>query len=346
VRRATLLSQRPDVALWRPKWAQEALQEIFQRHCGAQLSAEVLESVQEAPHWSPGLVAEAMKLCKGESSLPFTSVDLWLDHADVAITSEEQDVMPLEMAIDEKCNHPDLDRRCVIFLSTGLLRSRTHGASLLVRALHQPFILLTANNEDECQPYRTFPRIAEAADDVETLIGSALLVRWYGKNMCLHPGHFGEKLRPLPLGPKWQFKSTAYHGEDKGEIKQRLVDAGAADPQAAFRRPDRQRTLYVAMLVKSAAKSWYHPARSIRLRAQKHLDLAFSGLGREAGSSFALAKTAPKLSHREYLLLLARQAFTLSPPGEMPSAAESSAPIYGLVPCLGCWLILSVGGFS
>jgi hypothetical protein len=80
------------------------------------------------------------------------------------------------------------------------------------------------------------------------------------------------KLRALPLGPKWQFKSTAYHGEPKGAVKARLEAAGAGRARANFfEMPARERSLYVAMLVKSSDKSWYAPAKGLRRRIEKQV---------------------------------------------------------------------------
>lgn len=46
--------------------------------------------------------------------------------------------------------------------------------------------------------------------EVDDLLRSPLLRRWYGKNVCVHEGHVdGQKMRALPLGPKWQFKYAA-----------------------------------------------------------------------------------------------------------------------------------------
>eukprot|EP00952_Eustigmatos_sp_NYUAD-ZCMA_P004731 20804-Eustigmatos_ZCMA.PRE.1 len=120
-------------------------------------------------------------------------------------------------------------------MRTVLVRSAELGATLLLRVLQQPFVLISANNIDECAPYRSVPRAGDIPRDVDDLIRSPLLIRWYAKNMCLFPGHTYGKLVTLPLGPKWQWRSTAFDGEEKEGVKKDIVSAGATDPRSIFR---------------------------------------------------------------------------------------------------------------
>ena len=205
----------------------------------------------------------------------------------------------------------------MVFLQTDLLRVASHGAALLLRVIEQPFILITGNNDDECLPYRSVPRADEenaTPHDVDDLIHSPLLIRWYGKNICLHPGHTGGKLLSLPLGPKWQWSSFDFDGEDKTRTKQDIIDAGSSDPRKLFLEGKR-REMYVAMDPGSTNGPFYHPNTGLREAFLKQVrEGGFPSAGAATGGQFA-ATEAYGVGHAEYMTHLRDAAFVLSPPG-------------------------------
>jgi hypothetical protein len=57
-------------------------------------------------------------------------------------------------ALDEQCNDETRRDACVIFMETSEMRSVLRGVPVLLRVLQQPFVLVTADNTDECVPFK------------------------------------------------------------------------------------------------------------------------------------------------------------------------------------------------
>ena len=77
----------------------------------------------------------------------------------------------------------------------------------------------------------------------ERTLNHSRLQRMYVQNPnILHP-----KLKPLAIGPKWQWRSTELYGESKMEIKAMLqnVSSSPAMTKALFASPDRTATVWV-----------------------------------------------------------------------------------------------------
>ena len=223
-----------------------------------------------------------------------------------------------ERELQAQCNDPARPEACVVFLQTDLIRSSGEGAALLLRVIQQPFILITGSNDDECMPYRSVPRADEentTPHDVDDLIRSPLLIRWYGKNICLHPGHTGGKLVALPLGPKWQWRSHDFDGESKVQTKQDIVDAGSGDPRKLFLE-GKKREMYVAIDKDSTNDPFYHPNRGLRERFLKRVKEGGFPKAPAPGKQFG-AVEAFGVSHAEYMIHLKDAAYVLSPPGKL-----------------------------
>lgn len=161
-------------------------QQIFAKHCGGE--AKILSSRSANPWFLddlvPALFTSAVLHCPG-SSLPYPSVDVWYHHADIRIVqgSQSKDVA---LHLEALCNQRLDGKACVIFLDTSLIHDVRLGASMLHQMLRRPFILITANNDDECVPYSTVPRQDTGSGrtlspDIDALIQSPLLLRWYSK---------------------------------------------------------------------------------------------------------------------------------------------------------------------
>jgi hypothetical protein len=133
---------------------------VFKRHCGWEPpeGGELMAALRGGGDALPLLIQAAFERCEGESALPFVGVDTWHDHADVRVVDEKADVAALEAGLDAACNARGGARgACVVFSTPRVLRSGTHGAALLLRVLQRPFVLITADNEDECVPWRGAP---------------------------------------------------------------------------------------------------------------------------------------------------------------------------------------------
>ena len=223
-----------------------------------------------------------------------------------------------ERELHAQCNDPARKEACVVFLQTDLYRSSGEGTALLLRVIQQPFILITGNNDDECVPYKAVPRADEentTPHDVDDLIRSPLLIRWYGKNICLHPGHTGGKLVALPLGPKWQWTSRDFDGEAKVQTKQDIIDAGSSDPRKLFLE-GKKREMYVAISAGNTNEPFYHPNRGLREEFLKRVrEGGFPNAEGATGKQFA-AVEAMDVSHAEFMTHLRDAAYALAPPGK------------------------------
>ncbi len=99
----------------------------------------------------------------------------------------------------------------IIFIHTYLI---TYYFSFL-QILHIPFVLITTCNDDICVPYIHYPpKDDKWKSEMDNILINPSLIRWFTKNPCI----IHDKLLPLPLGPKWQYNSLNFFGEDKEPI--------------------------------------------------------------------------------------------------------------------------------
>ena len=64
----------------------DIMADVFKRHCKWDAPENFLKSLAEANYSVPALVEASAEHCQ-ESSLPYTSLDLWYHHADVRIVA-------------------------------------------------------------------------------------------------------------------------------------------------------------------------------------------------------------------------------------------------------------------
>ena len=143
-------------------------------------------------------------------STPFMSIDVWIKLSHVVIDASYKNGKSNydykdEIAKAFKNENP------IIFLKTDLLPNYID----ILNSFNKGFILITASNDDHCPPYLYYPANDDLHKDlqpkVDQLLNSRHLVMWYAKNPAIQ--HI--KLKPYPLGPKWQWKTTRFFGEDK-----------------------------------------------------------------------------------------------------------------------------------
>lgn len=90
------------------------------------------------------------------------------------------------------------------------------------------------------------------------------MLAWYGPNIVeRHP-----KLKPLPLGGKWNWRCTNHHCEDenKGRILKLLEKLGG-DPEANFKLAHRPNLLFTRMDASTSDGATYAPTRRHRRTA-------------------------------------------------------------------------------
>lgn len=143
------------------------------------------------------------------SSEPFISNDLFILYSDLVLIDKLDETKlrtSMYNAIAKKKN-----TYIIIFLHTYLIPYYT----VFLYKLNIPFVLITTCNDDLCVPYIYFPPKDENLKrDMDNLLTNTSLVRWFTKNPCI----VHDKLRPLPLGPKWQYNSWHFFGEEKEPI--------------------------------------------------------------------------------------------------------------------------------
>ena len=141
------------------------------------------------------------------SSEPFIAIDFWIPYSDIVI-ERNNNHQEYENKINELLESKD--DPVVLFLKTDLLPAYFE----LLFSLEKPYILITASNDDHCPPYLNHP----PPDETDEMKYMALLEKpemlfWFAKNPCIKH----RKLSAYPLGPKWQWKTTRFFGEDKAE---------------------------------------------------------------------------------------------------------------------------------
>jgi len=294
---------------------------VFEKHCGTKPSDELLKSCGTKDYFLPELTLEANDKCK-KSSLPFISIDLFREHADIII-SNEKDIRSLEVELDEKCNkRKEDDGACLIFFGLRDIYCPIYGAGFLLRWLNKPFSLISTQNDDECIPFYEHPREAFGKNhsDVDLLLQSPLLRHWYMKNVCVHPEHFERHFVPVPIGPKWNWYSTAFNGEDKIPVKQRIIDGGAGDPKGLFASSNKTRSIYVALNTGTTDHPLQHSHKNLRNGAMNVITSTFPDHPTDNPKEFY--RVHENVDHGSFMKHLATQGMVLSPPGKRLSIRE------------------------
>jgi hypothetical protein len=135
----------------------------------------------------------------------------------------------------------------------------------VVDALQHNVVLVSNSNVDECLPYRSSDDEPSLHAAYTRILASPRVRAWYGPNIVeWHP-----KLKPLPLGGKWNWRIAEHHGEDenKGRILSVLAALDAHDPETNFRLPDKPNLLFTQMDPSTSDGATYAPTRGHRRAA-------------------------------------------------------------------------------
>ena len=119
-------------------------------------------------------------------------------------------------------------------------------------SIETPYILVTASNDDHCPPFLSYP----PADDLHELQMKAFVEKpelkfWFAKNPCRR--HY--KVCAYPLGPKWQWKTTRFFGEDKTQhlnIYKKLCKT----PKESLLNKNKKPTIIIADTIKGKGVSY------------------------------------------------------------------------------------------
>lgn len=230
-------------------------------------------------------VAVSLIDAKGtKSGYPYLSTDVWFE-----VAKEIQDLHLPVVFVNQR-------KGLTVEWLQEFLQGRT-----------EPAIILTANNLDKATP---------GTKELDELIRKDdLIIRVYATN----PKYITNKLRALPLGPKFQYSSTDFFGEEKHNVKH-LNEAGAGDASATrkLHMMSKKKTVLVTQMRK-AGNNIHHRAEHLKaLRSQ----LSASNITEGKRTDFP-----------GFLKQVKDAAFVFSPPGNGFDCHRSYEALYmGSVP--------------
>ena len=224
------------------------------------------------------------------SSEPFISRDLFILYSDVVlIDSHDQKMVEnlFKKAITDK-----IGQNIIIFIKVELLDMYIP----YLLALDSKFILITTCCDDYCMPYYFFPPGDDVKISHDSLISSRNLIHWFTQN----PSIKHSKLTAIPIGPKWQYSSRSFFGEDKVNIINILYEYGLDDALKNF-KSKKSELIYV-----NFSQTTYDPKfRTHRGMRENTFDICKK-------NKFPISNPQ---SFENYLANLKLHKFCISPPG-------------------------------
>ena len=215
---------------------------------------------------------------------PFLSSDVWIQFADLTVFAGD-DSAHARILTESHIK--------VIFFESEQIFSYMDTLARMDR----PYILITSSNTDISIPYGVMPCEDEVVrEKMNGILASPHLLRWFTKN----PGIVHPKLQPVPLGPKWQWRSCAFFGEDK-QAHLTLFRASCLRPEQRFQE-DKPHLLYFNFNVGTTSDPPF-------VRANHHI----RSMVRQ--SLIHRFEWVPNLPFDQYVRVLGTYRFCLSPPG-------------------------------
>jgi len=224
------------------------------------------------------------------SAVPFISNDQFIFYSDISLLHHYS--IPMLDSLFKQFITYTRRPHIVVFLATEFLETYL---PYLLTVTH-PFVLITTYNDDPCIPYYYFPCQNPAIQKShDALLNHPALLRWFTKNpSILHP-----KLAPIPIGPKWQYKSQQFFGEDKEPIL-KILRSHCLRPLENFQNTKKDKLLYFHF-GQTTADPFYTQHKGIREHVLKICQ-----------KEFPLSAPA---DFENYLVELRQHRFALSPPG-------------------------------
>jgi hypothetical protein len=140
-----------------------------------------------------------------KSSEPFISNDIFILYSDVVL------IEILEPHVINSLFYNVKTLPIIIFVKTELFDFYLP----ILEKIQVPFVVITTCNNDYCMPYYYFPCNDHNIQKLhDKFLKNPFLIVWFTKNpSIIHP-----KLSSIPLGPKWQYESHNFFGEDKTPV--------------------------------------------------------------------------------------------------------------------------------
>jgi hypothetical protein len=227
-----------------------------------------------------------------KDSTPFISVDHWTTLADIFIDTRYKNG---KNDYDYSKEFQDVFKKKnpIIFLKTDFIPFFIDKFT----SFKESFILITASNDDHCVPDFHVPsQNKEIYDKCIKLLNKSELIKWYTKN----PGIVHDKLIGFPLGPKWQWKTTRFFGENKEE-HMRIYSNLCLEPEKKFYDKALKPNLLYLNFAQTTSKPFFAEHTGIRHTVKNILSKKFKF---QACTNF-----------ENYMHELRSYKFCISPPG-------------------------------
>lgn len=231
------------------------------------------------------------------NSEPFFSIDFWLLYSDVIIDSIFKNGITNYNYKNELDSVMKKEKIPIIFLKTDLLPYYID----ILQSLDKLFILITSSNDDQCPPYLYYPENENEYPGLKAksdkLLNRSNLKVWYAKN----PAIKHTKLKPYPIGPKWQWKTTRFFGENKSEHL-RIYNKYGLEPDKTMHNIEVKKNLLYLNFNQTTNNPLYQFHKNIRHKAKS--DLLKNGFKWNESEDF-----------ENYIRTLSTYKFALAPPG-------------------------------
>ena len=192
-------------------------------------------------------------------SEPFMSIDIWINECDIFIDKK--------IALNDLNSFVknSLKQKLVIGIKTDLIFNYIN----LLSNINKYFILITLSNDDHCPPYLNTSIVLDKKTslDIEKLLESQYLIKWFAKNPC----RIHYKISPYILGPKWQWRTTRFKGENKSTMLN-IYNKYCINPQYKFyNRELKKELLYFNFTVGTTNTPLYDCHKNIRRDIKNNL---------------------------------------------------------------------------
>ena len=167
-----------------------------------------------------------------------------------------------------------------------------------LKKIPHKFVLITVSNDDHCVPYLNYPTSPENNRLANTILNEIPNIKkWYTKNACI----VHSKLRPIPIGPKMQWYTTQFQGEDVTN-HYRIFNEFCVNPGERLYSGKKENFLYINF-AQTTRNPLYSPHKNIRTDCLKQL------------AKTGLTEKQPSSNFEKYIELLSKYKFSISPPG-------------------------------
>lgn len=222
---------------------------------------------------------------------PFISNELFLFYSDIQLI-DKYDEYTLNVMTNVALYKNLNKSKIVIFVKTDHL---LHYIDFLLNFV-KDYILITHCNDDYCVPFMNYPATNEINISHIRLFQCKKLKMWYTKNPCIcHP-----KLKPIPIGPKWNWHSNRFFGENITLHKSIFTKYGI-NGYNEFKTGIKTRLLYCNFEVKNTNNPFIECHKNIRMVWKQYIK-----------SIFPWNETK---EFEEYIIELSTYKFCLCPPG-------------------------------